>query len=318
MAKTLLRVEKLKIHYPSRLGLVRAVDGVSFLVRPGETYGIIGESGCGKSTLGRAVAGLIKPTSGYIVLAGKGVPGTTSRMERARDVQMIFQHSGASLDPRYTVGRTIEEPLMVHRMGDAEERRARTLELMADVGLGPELMDRYPHALSGGQRQRVGVARALALSPRMVVCDEPVSALDVSIQAQILTLMTDLQRKYGLTYLFISHNLSVVRLVCDRVAVMYLGHIVESGTRRDIFDATAHPYTLALMSAIPDPDPDVPDAAQVLEGDVPSPVKPPGGCVFHTRCPRRQEVCSREVPPLREVTPGHLAACHLVGGDTLD
>jgi len=312
MAKTLLRVENLRVHYPSKLGLVRAVDGVSFSVRPGETFGIIGESGCGKSTLGRAVAGLMKPTSGYILLAGQAVPGTVSRMERARDVQMIFQHSGAALDPRYTIGRTIEEPLRVHRMGAAEARKARTLELMADVGLGPELVDRYPHALSGGQRQRVGVARALALSPRLVVCDEPVSALDVSIQAQILGLMTELQRKYGLTYLFISHNLSVVRLVCDRVAVMYLGHIVESGTRQDIFERTGHPYTLALMSAIPDPDPDAPDAAQVLEGDVPSPVHVPDGCVFHTRCPRRQAICSSEAPPLREVFPGHAVACHLV------
>ena len=318
--RKLLEVKNLKVYYPVRRSsifagpakFVKAVDDISFDVYEGETFGLVGESGCGKSTTGKTLVRLNRPTAGSVVFDGQDLNQYSSRkqaMELTRKIQIIFQDPFSSLDPRFTVGHCIEEPLIVHHAGNAEERRKRVLQLMHDVGLREEQYTRYPHEFSGGQRQRIGVARALTLNPSLVVCDEPVSALDVSIQAQILNLMRDLQRKYNLTYIFISHNLSVVKHVCDRIAVMYLGNIMEIASKKELFDNPRHPYTQALLEAIPVPDPDVPSMTGALEGDVPSPIDPPAGCCFHTRCPHATDQCRAQRPALRDFGEGHGVAC---------
>ena len=314
--KKILEVKNLKVYYPvrqkSEKAFVKAVDDISFSVYEGETFGIVGESGCGKSTTGKTLVRLNKPTAGTVLFEGKDLSLNANRrevMELTQKIQIIFQDPYSSLDPRFSIGRCIEEPLIVHHMGNAMERYNRVAELMYDVGLKAEQYTRYPHEFSGGQRQRIGVARALALRPSLVVCDEPVSALDVSIQAQILNLIKELQRKYNLTYIFISHNLSVVKHVCDRIAVMYLGNMMEIADKKDLFDKPLHPYTRALLDAIPVPDPDIKSMTGTLEGDVPSPVNPPKGCVFHTRCPYATDRCRQERPQLKEYGKGHLAAC---------
>jgi oligopeptide/dipeptide ABC transporter ATP-binding protein len=297
-------------------GTVRAVDGVSFDIHRGETLGLVGESGCGKTTTGRCILMLERPTSGSIVFEGREVTALDAGALRPvrRRMQVIFQDPYSSLNPRMTVGQILEEPLYVHGIvAGAPARAARVRELLQQVGLLPQHARRYPHQLSGGQRQRVGIARALAMEPALVICDEPVSALDVSIQAQIINLLEDLQRDLGLTYLFVAHDLSVVRHISDRVAVMYLGRIVELADRQTLYEAPVHPYTRALLSAVPIPDPDLELHRERIElgGEVPSPLRPPSGCVFHPRCPIAVERCSREVPVLREVKPGQWGACHL-------
>lgn len=319
--KVLLEVKNLKVYYPVRNGLlkkksyVKAVDGITFSVYQGEAFGIVGESGCGKSTTGHTIVGLLQPFEGEILFDGEKISGKRSRnrIEMAKKCQIIFQDPYSSLDPRFTVGRLISEPLVVHKIGTPASRRQRVLNLMHDVGLNDEQITKYPHEFSGGQRQRIGVARALALDPSLIVCDEPVSALDVSIQAQILNLMQELQKKYGLTYVFISHNLSVVEHLCDRIAVMYLGNIVEIAGKRDLFNTPQHPYTRALLDAIPIPDPDRKTMKGVLTGEVPSPLNPPKGCCFHTRCPYATEKCSQVKPAPTETQPGHFVACHHIG-----
>jgi oligopeptide/dipeptide ABC transporter ATP-binding protein len=323
----LLRVEDLKVYFPIRTGLVvsrhvgdvRAVDGVSFTVKRGETLGLVGESGCGKSTTGRAIIRLYDPTAGRIVFDGTDISGYKGRELTAmrRRMQMIFQDPYSSLDPRQTAGGTVSEPLEIHNVGTAKERRERVRELLSIVGLNPDYGDRYPHEFSGGQRQRIGVARALALNPDLVVADEPISALDVSIQAQIINLLERLQSRLQLTYLFIAHDLSVVRHISDRIAVMYLGRIVEVAPSRELNTRPLHPYTVALLSAIPVPDPKIEAKRRriILKGDVPSPVNPPSGCRFHTRCWLRErlgnpERCVTEDPMLRPLSTGHEVACH--------
>ena len=324
MAKPLLEVKDLKVYYPVKVkggGLfktekkfVKAVDGVSFTVDAGETFGLVGESGCGKSTTGKAIVKLLTPTAGTISFEGRDLFDLPKQLtdEYKKKIQIIFQDPYSSLDPRFTVERIIGEPLLVHGMTNGVERRSRVLKLMEDVGIRSEFLRRYPHEFSGGQRQRIGVARALALNPSLIVCDEPGSALDVSIQAQILNLMQELQAKYNLTYIFISHNLSVVKHICDRIAVMYLGNIVELAGKNELFGGPMHPYTKALMAAIPVPDPEVKTLSVPLEGDVPSPLNPPPGCCFHTRCKLAREECREVKPPLRDMGGGHLAACHLL------
>ena len=319
--KILLSVRDLKVHYPVKIHnkgfvaekrVVRAVDGISFDVYEGETLGIVGESGCGKSTTGRAIVRLNRPTSGQILYDGKDLyaypKGEQDRL--SKEIQIIFQYPYSSLAPRFTVGRSIAEPLVVHRIGNAQERRQRVVELMEEVGLREDLYGRFPHEFSGGQRQRIGVARALALNPRLLVCDEPVSALDVSIQAQILNLMQELQKKHNLTYLFISHNLSVVEHVCVRIAVMYLGHIVEIASTEELFSHPLHPYTQALIQAVPVPDPERKSEHEPLGGDVPSPVNPPEGCPFCTRCPYADDRCRKERPQQKDMGGGHFVSCH--------
>ena len=319
MSEVLLEVQNLKVYYsvksksiiPRKMHL-KAVDGISFKVYKQEAFGIVGESGCGKSTTGHAIVGLVSPYSGDILFEGKSLLKEHQTKEKARKVQIIFQDPYSSLDPRFTVGRCIAEPLAVHGIGTSEERKVRVEELMKEVGLNHEQITRYPHEFSGGQRQRIGIARALALNPELIVCDEPVSALDVSIQAQILNLMQELKDKYGLTYIFISHNLSVVNHICDRIAVMYLGNIVEIADKQQLFKNPQHPYTQALLDAIPVPDPDRADINSELEGDVPSPLNPPKGCCFHTRCKYATAECSQAKPSLFEIEPEHQVACHLM------
>jgi oligopeptide/dipeptide ABC transporter ATP-binding protein len=316
----LLELSEVSKHFRTGAGLlsrgeiVHAVDGVSFEVAEGETLGLVGESGCGKSTLGRCIVRLHEPTAGSIRFAGEDITRARGRTLRAlrRDVQIVFQDPYASLNPRQRLGQIVGGPLKVHRMGSSAHIRARVAELLALVGLSPEHINRYPHEFSGGQRQRIGVARALAVSPRLVVCDEPVSALDVSIQAQVINLLDDLQDELGLTYVFIAHDLAVVRHVSDRIAVMYLGKLVELSPAEELYTRPVHPYTEALLSAVPVPDPRAAVSRDriVLTGDVPSPVSPPSGCRFHPRCRYATEICSQQEPPLVLHGEGHLAACH--------
>jgi len=321
--RKLVEVRDLKLHFPIRGGLlqrvvgaVKAVDGVTFDIYEGETLGLVGESGCGKSTCGRALLRLYEVTGGSILIEGADI--ATASAEQLRQMrpkmQMVFQDPQASLNPRMTVAAIIGEPLDEHANLTRADRMARIYELMDQVGLSRDFANRYPHAFSGGQRQRIGIARALALNPRFIVCDEPIAALDVSIQAQVVNLLEDLQDRLGLTYLFISHDLSMVRHIADRVAVMYLGKIVELAPREGLYDRPLHPYTEALLSAVPDPDPAIASKRQrqILTGDVPSPANPPEGCNFCTRCPRVMDICRRVDPDFREVEPGRFAACHLL------
>jgi oligopeptide transport system ATP-binding protein len=319
----LVRVEDLKVYFPSRgtgfLGLakgppVRAVDGISLAIGPGETLGLVGESGCGKSTTGRAILQLAKPTAGAVYFEGRNLVGLPERARWGfrRNAQIIFQDPYSALDPRMTIGHTIAEPLRIHRIVPPSEIRDRVRELLRTVGLNPGFVNRYPHEFSGGQQQRIGIARALAVEPAFIVCDEPISALDVSIQAQIVNLLVDLQETKRIAYLFIAHDLRVVRLISSRVAVMYLGKIVELAESDELYDNPLHPYTRALMSAVPTTDPDHEDRRiyAPLGGEVPSPLNPPSGCRFRTRCPLAQSACADVIPELREIRPGHLAACH--------
>ena len=323
MSEVLLEVRDLVKHFPvgggffkRAEGTVRAVDGVSFSLRRGETLGLVGESGCGKTTTGRCILQLERPTSGQIVFEGTDLATHSPQQlrELRRHMQVIFQDPYSSLNPRMTIGQILAEPIKVHRLVKTKAgREKRIQELLKQVGLLPQHAQRYPHQLSGGQRQRVGIARALAMEPSLIICDEPVSALDVSIQAQIINLLEELQSRLGLTYLFIAHDLSVVRHISDRVVVMYLGKVVEVADRQTLYEAPVHPYTRALLSAVPIPDPKLEATRErtVLRGEIPSPLNPPGGCVFHTRCPKAEARCSAEVPRLREVHPGHWGACHL-------
>ncbi len=312
----LLSIAGLVVHFHTPQGTVRAVDGVSLTLNKGETLGLVGESGCGKSTLGKAIVGLVKLTEGSITLDGTELAGLSRRemrRHRAR-LQMIFQDPYASLNPRLPVGKIIEEPLSVHGIGKKADRRAAVVALAERVGLRPEMLARHPHEFSGGQRQRIGIARALALNPEIIICDEPVSALDVSVQAQVVNLLGDLQRERGLSYLFISHDLSVVQHLAHRVAVMYLGKIVEQAPRNSLWARPLHPYTRTLLAAVPVPDPDQPKLIDqpMVEGEIPSPLNPPSGCRFRTRCPFAQAVCAEQEPPLKEVADSHFVACHFV------
>ncbi len=322
----LLDVKNLVMHFPltqgiifqRKVGAVQAVDGISLTVKRGETLGLVGESGCGKSTTGRAILQLYKPTSGEVNFNGKDLTKLDSGEMRKmrRHLQMVFQDPYASLNPRMTVGNIVSEPMQIHKLVPKNERTQRVQELLQTVGLNPYFANRYPHEFSGGQRQRVGIARALAANPDFIVCDEPVSALDVSIQAQVVNLLEDLQEQFGLTYLFIAHDLSVVRHISDRVAVMYLGKIVELADRNELYDDPLHPYTKALLSAVPIPDPVIEKRREriILTGDVPSPINPPSGCHFHTRCPYVMDVCKKIDPIFADQGQNHFVACHLYPG----
>ncbi|MFJ7841317.1 ABC transporter ATP-binding protein [Lysinibacillus sphaericus] len=320
MSKVLLKVEGLKKYFPIRKGFlntqvgdVKAVDNVSFEVFEGETLGIVGESGCGKSTTGRLLMRLLEPTAGNIEFGGKILSSlSNSEMRKARrDIQMIFQDPYASLNPRHSIGKILEEPLIVHGMGNSKERKQKVIELLKIVGLNEYHVKRYPHQFSGGQRQRIGIARALMTNPRLIIADEPVSALDVSIQAQVLNLMQSLQKELKLTYIFISHDLGVVRHISNRVGVMYLGKLVELTASENLYAEPLHPYTQALLSSVPVPDPTFEREQLIISGDIPSASNPPSGCAFHTRCPFKKAQCSSVVPNMQEVKPGHYVACHL-------
>jgi oligopeptide/dipeptide ABC transporter ATP-binding protein len=321
LPSNLVEVRDLQKHFPLgtaffdvSLNSVRAVDGVSFEIKRGETFGLVGESGCGKSTTGRCILRLIEPTSGSVYFDGRNLLDTDAAELRLlrRDMQIIFQDPYASLNPRMRVSQIVEEPLTIHRIGIAKERRDRVVELLELVGLEGEHGTRYPHEFSGGQRQRIGIARALALNPKFIVCDEPVSALDVSVQAQVVNLLQDLQEKLGLTYLFISHGLSVVEHISSRVGIMYLGKLVEVASSEEIFRNAQHPYTRALLSSIPVPDPDIVRERVALSGEIPTAINPPSGCRFRTRCPLAEPQCAEVEPELVEVSPGHSVACIVV------
>jgi oligopeptide transport system ATP-binding protein len=323
MSEALLKVEDIAVHFPIAVGgllrrrylPLKAVDGVSFELQPGETLGIVGESGCGKSTLGRAVLRLIEPSAGRVVWLGDdlGTLNAEALRRHRRAMQIVFQDPLAALDPRMTIGDIIAEPLLTHEPGlGRAEVKARVKDMLAETGLSPQMINRYPHEFSGGQCQRIGIARAMILRPRLIVCDEPVSALDVSIRAQIVNLLMRLQREFGLSLLFISHDLSVVRHISHRILVLYLGRMMELADRDALYRAPKHPYTKALISAVPLPDPRLERQKQriVLTGDLPSPLAPPSGCVFRTRCPLAIELCAREVPRIEQIAPGHQVACH--------
>ncbi|ETX01739.1 MAG: peptide ABC transporter substrate-binding protein [Candidatus Entotheonella factor] len=316
----LLEVQNLKKHFPIKggvfsktIGHVYAVDGISFTLQSGETLGLVGESGCGKSTTGRTILRLIEPTEGSVKFEGQEIVDLDKGNMRSlrREMQIIFQDPYASLNPRMTVGSIIGEPLEIHKIARGSEKEDQVASLLEKVGLRSEDMRKYPHEFSGGQRQRIGIARALGLNPKLIVCDEPVSALDVSIQAQVINLLEDLQEEFGLSYLFIAHNLNVVEHISNRVAVMYLGKIVELTTDTELYANPQHPYTEALLSAVPVPDPTVEKRRIILQGDVPSPINPPSGCHFHTRCPYKEKICEEEVPEFKDVGDGHWVACHL-------
>jgi oligopeptide/dipeptide ABC transporter ATP-binding protein len=322
MRGPLLEVNGLKKHFPIRRGLlgrvsghVYAVDGISFTIGEGETLGLVGESGCGKSTAAKSIMKLIEPTAGEIKLRGARIDQLRPSAMRPyrRELQFVFQDPYSSLNPRLSVGAIVGEPLANYRIAAGSELKDRVIAILAKVGLRADAMERYPHEFSGGQRQRIGIARALAVNPRLIICDEPVSALDVSVQAQVVNLLKDLQKEFRLSYLFVAHDLAVVENISHRIAVMYLGKIVELTDRQSLFSAPLHPYTEALLSAVPLPDPDAPRRRIILSGDVPSPINPPTGCRFHTRCPYAEARCRVEEPALREVKPGHLVACHLRG-----
>lgn len=318
MNQTLLEVQNIKKYFPlpsklfsKKKEFVKAVDGVSFTVNKGETLSIVGESGCGKSTTGRMIMKLLDITEGKVIFEGQDITDMTDDQIRPlrKEFQMVFQDPYASLNPRLTIKETLEEPLIVHNVNKSN-RSQRVTELLEVVGLNKYHADRYPHEFSGGQRQRIGIARALAVNPKLIIADEPVSALDVSIQSQVLNLLKDLQEEFGLTYVFIAHDLSVVEHISDRVGVMYLGRLVELATRDELFGRPMHPYTKALLSAVPIPDPTVKRERIILKGDIPSPANPPSGCTFHTRCPFAQETCKIQVPEFRELDTGHYVACH--------
>jgi oligopeptide/dipeptide ABC transporter ATP-binding protein len=324
MSEFLLEVINLKIHFPvfggifqRRVGSVFAVDGASFQVKAGETLGIVGESGCGKTTLGRAILRLYRPTDGHVIFKNKDLGGLGRKQlhEVRKNLQMIFQDPFESLNSRHTIGEILEEPFVIHKIGTSGERKDRISQLLERVGMTPGVLNRFPHEFSGGQRQRIGIARAMVLNPELVVCDEPVSALDVSIQSQILNLLMELQQEFSLTYLFIAHDLSVVKHVSDRIAVMYLGKIVEFAPADDLYAHPMHPYTRALISAIPVPDPLTKNQRIILKGDVPSPTHPPSGCRFHTRCPWVMDICRGQEPPLlaSKNQDSHRVACHRTG-----
>jgi oligopeptide transport system ATP-binding protein len=318
--KPLLELKNIKTHFPIRKGIfsrvvnhVKAVDDVDLTVYPGETLGIVGESGCGKSTLGKTILRLIEPTQGDIIFDGKNITKLSRSQLRPfrRDFQIIFQDPYASLSPRMTVGEIIEEPMVIQNMFSSQERKKKVIKLLETVGLSKYHMDRYPHEFSGGQRQRIGIARAIAIQPKLIVADEAVSALDVSIQSQIINLLIDLQKEFNLTYIFISHDLSVVEHISDRVAVMYLGKIVEISSKDQLYDNPLHPYTQSLLSAIPIPDPLAIRERIILKGDLPSPSNPPTGCTFHTRCPVKKDICETKTPSIQEIQDYHFVSCHL-------